>query len=376
MVSRTFGQLKATLAQVCGTSGMPVNDPRVMIRTNEAIQELMNEGAWAGVVDRWHLLARNGSIVLPPQFDMLLEFTADGVPQQLVSPWGEFVNYGPGIQEDLLSPSSNLGLGYGGGNFRRQWWQCGGGNLYDRGESPVAVDIPVSEGSSCVCSDGTGAAWSGPWVIRQYANPNTNEAAGAYSTIQGLDPDGLIIRSEISSGSGIDSEWIDGVRVEITSGSSYVETTQQFSKITAYTKPETNGYVRITAWNGITEVELSNYEPWQTQPSFHRYFSPFLEARRCQDDPCTRVVLARVRKRFVPITEDSSVLIISNVLALKCMLVAAWKREAGNLDEYAAQKLTAVDILRKESSVYRGKMRTPAISVQRGFSIGALPAIR
>lgn len=337
-----------------------------MVRTNEAIQELMNEGAWAGVVDRWHILARNGSIVLPPQFDMLLEFSADGVPQQIISPWGEFVNYGPGIQEDLLARQN--------GGFERQWWQCGGGNLYDRGESPVAVDIPVSSGSSCVCSDGTGAAYEGPWVIRQYANPATNEAAGAYSTIQGLDPDGLMIRSDVSDGSG--TNWIDGVRVEISSGSSYVETTQQFSKITSYTKPQTNGYVKITAWNGVTEVELSNYAPWETQPSFHRYYSPFLERRRHNDDPCTRVVLARVRKRFVPITEDSSVLIISNVLALKCMLVAIWKREAGNLEEYAAQKMTAVDIMKKESSVYRGRVRTPAISVQRGFSIGMLPAIR
>ncbi len=355
---------------------MPVNDPRVMVRVNEVIQELSCEGAWPGVVDRWHYRATNGSIVLEPQHDMLLEITTDGVAQQIMSNYAEFLAYGPGLQEDLLSPNYNLGLGYGGGNFRRQWWRCGTGNVYDRGESPVRVDIPVSDGSSCVCSNGTGAEWDGPWVIRQYANPATNEAAGAYSTVQGLDPDGLIVRSEISSGSGIDAEWINGVRMEITSGSSYVETTQQFSKITSYTKPETNGYVKLTAWNGITEVELSNYAPWETEPSYHRYYSPMLEARRCDDNPCRRVVLARVRKRFVPIQSDSDVLMISNVLALKCMLIAQWKREAGNLDEYAAQKLTAVDIMRKEAVAYLGKVRTPAFSVQRGFSIGALPAIR
>lgn len=344
---------------------MAVSDPRVMVRTNEAIQELMNEGQFAGVVDRWHLLARDGSIVLPPQFDMLLEFTADGVPMQLVSPWGEFVNYGPGIQEDLLGRTS-----------ARRWWRCGGGDVFDRGESPVAVDIPVSNGSSCVCSDGTGAEWDGPWTIRQYANPATDEALEAYSTIQGLDPEGLIIRSNISDGTGTDAEWINGVQLGISSGSSFTETTQAFSKITSYTKPQTNGYVRITAWNGYHEVELSNYAPWETEPSYHRYYSPFLQERRCNDDPCTRVVLARVRKRFVPITEDSDVLIISNVLALKCMVMAIWKREAGNLEEYAALKITAVDILKKESFVYRPKSKTPAITVQRGFGLGLLPAIR
>lgn len=361
VIQRTYLQLKAQLASVCASAGMKVTDPRVLTWANEATQELMSEGQWAGVYDRWHLVATDGHIVLPSQFDMISEFTADGCPMQLASPWAEFVNYGPGIQEDLLTKS-------------RRWWRCDGRNVYDRGESPVAVDIPVSSGSSCVCTDGTGAAFDGPWTLRQYANPNTNEAAGAYSTIQGLDPDGLIIRSDISNGSG--TEWINGVRLEITSGSSYVETTQQFSKITAYTKPQTNGYVRLTAWNGVTEVELSNYAPWETEPSFHRYFSPFLQARRTQTDPCTRVVLARVRKRFVPITEDSDVLIISNVLALKCMIIALWKREAGELDQYAAQKLTAVDILRKESSVYRGKVRMPALTFQRGFSLGELPAIR
>lgn len=365
MIARTFGQVKAVLAQVCGSSGMPVNDPRVKTRVNEAIQELMNEGSWPGVVDRWKIIATDGHITLPPQLDMLLEITTDGIPQQIMSPWAEFVNYGPGLQEDLLSQNYGSGLGY------RRWWKCGG-DVYDRGESPVRVDIPISTGSSCVCTDGSGAEFEGPWTIRQYAS--VEEEAGAYSTIQGLDTNGLLVRSQISNGSGM--EWINGVRVEISNGSGFFETAQAFSKITSYTKPQTNGYVRITAWNGVTEIELSNYEPWETEPSYRRYFSPFLQARRCDDNPCRRVVLARARRRFVPIEEDSDVLLISNVLALKSIIIAQWKREAGNLEEYAAQKLTAVDIMKKESVAYLGKVRNPAFTIQRGFSLGALPAIR
>jgi len=346
---------------------MPVTNTLVTEYINNGIQELANEGAWPGVVDRWHILARDGHIVLPPQFDMMLEFTADGVPLQIMSPWAEFVAYGPGPASDLI--------GRGGGENRRRWWGCvGGQDVFDRGESPIHTDIPVSSGSSCVCTDGTGADWDGPWYIRQYADPATDEAAGAYSTIQGLDANGRMVRSAISDGSG--TEWINGVRVEITSGSSFVETTQAFSKITSYTKPETNGYVKITAWNGVNEVELSNYEPWETQPSYHRYFSPFLQSRRRNTDPCTRVVLARVRKRFVPVSEDTDVLMISNVLALKEIVIAQWKRDAGALDEYAAHKLTAVDIMRKESVAYLGKVRSPALTFQRGFSLGELPAIR
>ncbi len=355
MIALTYGQAKPALARVSGTTGLKITDPRLISRVNDAIQEVMNEANSPGVVQRWHILAVDGLLVLPPQLDMLLEITTDGVPQQIMSRWAEFVAYGPGPAEDLLARNYNFA-------GAQTWYRCGGGDVFDRGESPVHTDIPVSSGSSCVCTDGTGSALDGPWVLRQY------------STIQGLDPDGLIIRSDVSNGSG--TEWIDGVRLEITSGSSYVETTQQFSKVTAYTKPRTNGYVKLTAWNGVTEVELSNYEPWETTASYHRYFSPFLQSRRCDDNPCRRVVLARARKRFVPVQGDNDVLMISNILVLQEMLIAQALREQGDLEGYTVHKITAVDILKKEAVAYNGKTRTPAMTFQRGFSIGSLPALR
>lgn len=363
MLSKTLGDVRAQIAKVSGTSGYPVTSTLVVELINNATQELACEGAWPGVVDRWHLKAVDGHIVLPAHLDMLLEFTASGVPQQIMSPWAEFVNYGPGIQEDLLHRA-------------RQWSGCGCyGNVYDRGEHPTYVDIPISNGSACYCTDGTGAELDGPWVLRQYANPAANETPEIYATIQGLDPQGLVIRSEISDGSG-GSEWINGVRLGITSGSGYTETTQEFSSVTAYTKPVTNGYVRLTAWNGVTEVELSNYQHWETTPSYHRYFSPFLQGRRNAENPCCRIILARARRRFVPVSEDTDVLMISNINALKAMVIALSKRDAGAYDEYAVLKTTAVDIMKKEAMAYRGKVRMPALTFQRGFSVGELPSIR
>ncbi len=367
MISRTYGQVKPALARVAGSTGMKVTDDRLLAIVNEAIQELSNEGAWPGVVDRWKIISNNGRIVLPPELDMLLEITVDGVSNQLVSPWAEFVNYGPGIQEDLLGH---------GGNRPRRWWGCSGGNVYDRGETPTVEDIPISSGSSCVCTDGTGAAYDGPWVLRQYASQVSNETPGIYSTIQGLDTEGELIRSEVALSNGSGTEWINGIRLGITSGSGFVESTQEFSKITAYTKPATNGRVRLTAWNGITEVELSTYQHWETEPSYRRYFSPMLQSRRNETDQCRRVVLARARRRFVPVVEDTDVLIISNVLALKSIMMAIWKREAGDFEAYTVLKLTAVDLMKKESVAYTGKVRTPALTFQRGFSLGELPAIR
>lgn len=373
MISITLGQAKPALARVSGTTGLKVTDPRLITRVNDAQQELMSEGNFPWVVQRWHINTVDGKIVLPPQLDMLLECTLDGAPAQIASRWAEYVSFGPGPAEDLLARRYNArGYGAAGGYG---WWSCAAGNVYDRGESPVYTDIPVPDDVSCVCTNGSGSTeLDGPWVLRQYANPLTDETPGIYSTIQGLDENGLIIRSQISNGSG--TEWINGVQLGITSGSGYTETTQYFSKITAYNKPVTNGYVRLTAWNGVTEVELSNYENWETTPSYHRYFSPFLERRSGDTDPCRRVVLARARKRFVPVAEDSDVLMISNILALQEILIAQAYRENNDLESYAAHKLTAVDLLRKEAVAYNGKVRTPAFVVQRGFGMGVLPALR
>jgi hypothetical protein len=128
------------------------------------------------------------------------------------------------------------------------------------------------------------------------------------------------------------------------------------------------------AWNGAVEVVLSDYAPVETTPSYRNYFIESLY--RPTQGICDRVVLARARRRFVPVAKDDDVLIISNVNALKCGIIALWKRDAGNLEDYAILKSQAVDILNKESFQYRGKARTPAISFTRGFSIGAMPFVR
>lgn len=362
MIQRTLADVRAAVAAVAGATGMPVTNSLVVTYLNMAIQELMNEGAFPGVVDRWKIRSYSGTIVLPPELDMLLEFTVDGVPNTIMSPWAEFVNYGPAMAEDILPRSTAY--------INRTWWGMQGGNLYDRGELPVYTEIPVSDGS-CSCSD----IPVGPWTIRQYAT--VEETADIYATVQGLDEDGLIVRTQVPTSDGSGMEWINGERIPISNGSSFFESTENFSKITAYTKPETNGYVRITAWNGTDEVELSNYAPWETTPSYHHYFSPQLaQLNRVGGDPCLRVVLARARKRFVPVEEDTDVLIIGNVLALKEMVIAQWKREAGALDEYAAHKQTAIDIMKKESLAYTGKVRIPALTFQRGGSVGTTAYVR
>jgi hypothetical protein len=355
VIRRTYAQVKTELARVSGTSGMPVTDARLIEQVNLVQEELASEGDWPGIVDRWFMVATNGNIILPAYLDRLMQITIAGVPREIRSPWAQFVQYGPGVRDDERTRN-------------RDW--CGPDVIFDVGEVPSRVCIPLSAGSACICDDATDTNPPGPWKLRVYAA--VEESDDIYATVQGLDENGLIVRTQLSDGSGT---WINGERIPISNGSSFFESTEDFSELTAFTKPDTNGYVRLTAWNGTTEIELSNYAPDETSPSYRKYYSPWLH--KMQDSgQCCRTVLARCRRRFMPVQEDTDVLMISNLPALKAMIKAIWKRDADAFDEYAALKLTAVDLLKKEAMAYLGKSRVPSLTFQRGFSLGELPAIR
>lgn len=351
VISRTLGQVRPELTTVAGTTGMSVTDPRFIARLNLAQEELMNEGDFPGVVDRYRVAfsATTGEVVIPYWLDRLMAVTVDRIPQQMMSPWAEFYAYGPGPQSD---PGTNAA-----GNPPIPFPSCWLYDVFDRGETVSYTKIPHT---------------NGPWVLRVYAS--VDEKVDGYNpliNLQGFDPNGQIIRSRISDGTSL--PWENGIVLPIDFDVPFSESTQEFASLTAVVKPETNGYVRLTAWNGSVEVELSNYAPVETTPSYRRYYIPSLW--RSDANACPRILLARARKRFVPVAEPQDTLIISNINALKCMIIAQWKRDAGNYDAYKEQKIQAVDILQKEAMGYLGKSRSPALTFQYGTPLGVMPFV-
>lgn len=347
MIKRTLGQVKARLAAVAGETGMSLTDARVLERINSAQLELMNEGDWPGIVDRWHILfdETTGILVLPYIFDRLMQVSVNGTPREIRSPWYEFVQYGPGPNWDPgeANPST------GNGALPWNWVDV----VMDRGEVVSRYPVPPLDG---------------PWKLRVYASVD-EEVDGANPTInlQGY-LDSVPVRSQDGDGN-----WYNGETLEIDFDEPYTETTAEFDSLTAVVKDETHGSVTLKAWNGTTEVELSQYAFNETNPSYRCYFIPALW--RENSGELERVLLARCRRRFVPVEEDNDEMMISNVPAMECMLIAQWKRTAGNIDEYVAQKRTAVELMRQESLSYLGKSRTPSLTFQRGFAIGALPFV-
>jgi hypothetical protein len=324
-----YKDLKTELARIAGATGFAATDSRFLTRFNKATQEIMNEGDFPGVVDRYAFIAYDGYITLPGDLDRIMGIATNGTPIELRSPWYEFVQDGPGPQGDY----SGMELGL------------------DRGEVATFRDIP------------TGV----PSTIRVYGTVDERISGDRpIITLRGYDSDGEWVRTQDGDGN-----WIDGLEVEIDGDSvlKYIETGILWSKIESVIKPETRGTVQLWAYDGTDELHLANYAPRETRPSYRRYFFPHLQAERAHP------VLLRARKRYLPVAGDNDWVIITNLPAMECMLTALQKREAGEMGEYMQAKALAVDILNKEAIAYHGKAIKPALTFTRGFSIGAFPHV-
>lgn len=343
MIRRTFGQIKAELARVAGSSGMSMNDVRVREIFNEATEELMNEGDWPGVVDRYQFRIRNGHIILPYFLDRIMGVAVNNTAYSLRSPWYEFVEYGPGTQNQC------------------NWIDA----VIDRDETAIQVPMPC------------GTAWS------LYTVCEVDErVANVRPTliVQGRNGANRIVRTYAGTA------WMDGETLELNGDTDpfTFAGTALFSEITNVIKPETNGYVELWGTNGTSNELLASYAPDETNPSYHAYFLPTLSREidccclPCNDDNPERyaTVLVRGRKRFIPVNSDNDPCIISNIPAMKAMFMAIQWKQTNNFESYAAYKATAVDIMKKEAAGYRGRTKTPTLTFGRGASLGYMPVVR
>ena len=356
MIQRTYGQVKDFLSTYALNNGVPVDDTRLIDYTNRAVRELMNEGDWPGVVDTWYLRydSATGMLSLPGHLDRLLNVSIDDAPKEIRSPWFEFVQYGPGSVRDEEVDSYGNTLG------KRQNWT---GWLVDRGMACTQYELPTK-------SEDSATQAAAPWYLRVYATVDEDiDSVSPVLHVDGLDEDGHSIRTTPDAG----ATWISGENIDIdfAAAGGFTQSVKAYSQIGAIVKPVTNQAVRLTAWNGTTEIELSRYEWDETTPAYRRYYVPELAKPAASLGLRDRVVRARCRRRFIPVAADNDVLIIGNELALVEMMIAQWKRQNGNIDEYASHKMVAVDLLRKESVAHNGKTRTPAITFSRGWGLGS-----
>jgi hypothetical protein len=326
-----YKDVKGELARIAGATGMTVTDARVLVRVNNAIEELMGEGDWVGIVDRYNFVAYDGSLVLPADFERIVGLAADYVPQEVRAPWYEFAADGPGPQDAFSDVDGVL----------------------DRGHTATFRQVPNT---------------GGPYFLRVYAEADERvDGVRQKVTVLGYDNNGKWVRSVI------DGEMEDGLEIEINgdSGMLMTETAFGWSHIESVIKPATKGEVQFWLWDGEEEYHIATYAPRETRPWYRAYFVPSMSSQ------AQHFVHLRARRRFQPIERDNDALLISNLNALKSMLQAHRAHDAGDLDEYAGFKAIAVDLLKKESAQVNGKpSRRPAITFSRGFGMQSVSHIQ
>lgn len=323
MIRRTLSQIRSECARVAYTSGLNTSDDAVLSRINRATEELMTEGDWPGVVDRYAFKftkANNGHIFLPYFLERILGITFDGVPEQLKSPWYEFVAGGPGP------------------TFGCTWLS----GLIDRDDSAIQVIFP-----------GTGGPWT-LYALSPNSDPNIVNVQGLYQ--------GEIVRSLYAA------QWIDGVNLDFTG----VGVATPFDAITSISKSITAGYVEIWATNGdpTQDVLLANLAPAQQTTSFRCYYLAPQYFVRYPSDNHDVACLVRARKRFVPLANPNDLCPIANISAMVAMVQAIQKREVSDYEGAEYYKNIAINILKKEGTSFLGPIRTPVMTIAPGASVG------
>lgn len=341
MLRRTYGSVKSQLARVAGSTGMNTSDARLLDYVNIAIEEVMNEHDFPSVIDRLRfcLSPCKRTFVLPSDYDRMLMCTVDGVPAQMQSPWFEFVGYGL----DLLNSYASV---------------PGGWDSIDRFEG--VLDREDAAGFNEIPCDG------GPWYIRVMGTKGERVSGERpVINIQGYDYENNWIRTSDGAGG-----YKDGIDVPINGDSApfWVQVPQSLRYLTATIKPVTKGNVLLYVSNADNSEQryIGQYAPNDTTPFYRQYSIPALRRFYGNDDHHV-TILARCRKRFVPVTKDADFLLISNLPALQSMVQACYYRDAKDQDSYLQYKTIAVDILKKEAKAYIGLQRMkPFMTVSEG----------
>lgn len=210
MIKRTFGDVKSEIATVAGQAGLAVDDPRLIALVNLAQERLCTAGEWPFQYCRIKFCQFGGVVSLPTEYEALAHSTVDRATVDVVAPWYELVEFGPGPQD------------------QKKWVNVG----IDRGESPVYRQ-PGCDGMILRVASTTG--------------DDTSEVR-----IFGYDE--------------------NGVRQDVTLALPDASTTVRFAKITQVIKKVTAGDVVLSGTDRYGEqFQLAVYRSRDVNPTFRTY---------------------------------------------------------------------------------------------------------
>lgn len=216
MLKRTFGEVKAELARVTGQTGLQATDARVREAVSLAQERLCVMGEWPFNYARLKFRVYGGILALPADYSALVHLTLDREPVNLLPPWFEFVDFGPGPVD-------------------RELWDA---TVVDYGEAPV---------------------------IRQ---PDAEGATVRIVSTSGSDTGSVTVHGHN----------LDGVSISETFTLPDATSATKWAKITRVTKPATVGEVVISLTDSYGEsYNVGTWRPQDRSPSFRLYRIPVAE---------------------------------------------------------------------------------------------------
>ena len=317
----TLGTAKTRIAKhlnLCAT------DARTTEYINEAQRRLIESGKWKGTYGKFTICATDGCIAWPRQIEAIESVAVSENVGTVRNGWFEFVESGYG----LLDNKDNIGY-----------------QLLDRGESPTHKDM-----------SGVGKQ------VRVYAFLDAD--AGKTVTIQGYDDNNNWVRT-LKSGSGSSAVYQDGEVVTLVNG--YVDTTAAFNSVAGVLKDVTQGNVQLYELVDSTPtlVDIATYEPDETLPSYRRSLIPSLGgASGCADGTDTKVSVTVIAKlRFIDAANDTDVLMVSDLYAIKNMATAIKLEENRDFGAATEYRNLAIDSLQNQLANHMGDGVVPVLQM-------------
>lgn len=341
MARYTLADAKNTaISRIPMVLNLPGTDPRFVRYLNSCQAQLVMRGEkfW-GLYGRFLVcLSGCGELTWPRQFAAIEAVDVCGVPVTIRNQWFEFMENGPGLQQNQNCNTTNV-------NGCTQL--CNGTQLFDRGTACAFEDIIGTDKKILVYSD-------------------VAETAGAKILLQGYDENNNWIRTQ-SGGQWIDGEYVD---LAVSPGTL---STHFFTSLVAVQKPSTNGPVRLYEYNttAATQRAMAYYEPDETRPVYRRSFIGGIN-RPSTGSSCTTIpVNVMAKLEFIPALRDNDWLMIGNLEALADMCQSIKKMENNLFQEAQAWESSAIAKLQRELRHYSGSGVVQPIRTQSRYLAGA-----
>jgi len=327
---------KLDAAEFCAkyiADGRSATDDLVTSTLDEAQMILINEGDWKNLIQKIVIKVNNNSFSLPRNVETVLKvYHAD---------------------DYHLSPSRVWSMGY---------------ELLDGGPGPIGGANDHEWVDLIDLGDG--------WPI-MFPIGGTKRVLVAFSTHEDDQNQTMLIRGRDDKHMDISPatpgedltirQWKGGNEGRIAADS-VKPSINEFIEIDFIQKPVTKGYVSLFAYQPSDHAMwfLGKYHPKETQPSFRRYK---LTGRSCVTTEDSITLL--VKLRHVPLIDDTDVLVIQNLPALRLMCQSIHIRNMGDTADALAKQGDAMRML--DQQLKSSHPENTEFDVTMSTSFGDLP---